>query len=201
MVLTRALDDAVRLGMISRSPASQVERPKATPVEMKVWTIDQARAFLAHVEGERPEALWLLLLTRGMRRGQALGLRWADIELEAGRLAVRSTLVGVGYRVEWSEPKTAKSRRVDALDDGTVAALRSHRRRQLEERLALGEGYTDDDLVFAKVDSSPIHPQYASKAFERLAGAAGVPVIRLHDTPAHRCDGAARPGRAAEGGV
>jgi integrase len=182
MVLTRALDDAVKLGLITRNPASQVERPKPATVEMSAWTVDEARRFLRHVDGDRLEALWVLLLTTGLRRGEALGLRWEDVELDAGRLAVRRALVAVGYEVRWSEPKTARSRRVVALDTGTVSALRAHRKAQLEERMMLGAGYSDEGLVFAKVDGSPIHPQTVSQAFERLVKAAGVPAIRLHDT-------------------
>ncbi len=125
--------------------------------------------------------MWVLLLTTGLRRGEALGLKWSDLDLDAGRLSVRRTLVAVGYDVKWSEPKTAKSRRSVALDAGTVSAMRSHRRQQLEERMALGSGYRDDDLVFARVDGSPIHPQTVSQAFERHAKAAGLSPIRLHD--------------------
>jgi integrase len=181
MVLTRALDDAVKLGLITRNPAAQVERPKPRSVEMRTWTVDEARTFLAHVDGDRLEALWVLLLTTGLRRGEALGLRWSDVDLDAGRLAVRRALVAVGYDVRWSEPKTPKSRRSIALDPSTVAALRQHRKAQLEERMALGSGYRDEGLVFAKVDGSPIHPQTVSQAFERLVKAAAVPPIRLHD--------------------
>jgi integrase len=181
MILTRVFGDAVKRGLIVRNPAEHVERPTARDIEMSWWSIVEARGFLAHVEGDRFEGLWKLLLTTGMRRGEALGLRWADIDLDAGRLAVRRTLITVGYRVEWSEPKTEASRRVIALDPDTVSELRGHRRRQLEERLALGEGYRDEDLVFAQVAGEPLHPDYVSKTFDRLVKAAGVPRIRLHD--------------------
>lgn len=80
-----------------------------------------------------------------------------------------------------SSPKTERSRRVVALDPGTVAALRAHKARQAAEQLALGSGYRDDGLVFAKVDGSPLHPQYVSDAFERHIRDAELPRIRLHD--------------------
>jgi integrase len=73
-------------------------------------------------------------------------LRWSDIDLDGGKLAIRRTLVAVGYEIQWSEPKTERSRRVVARDPVTVTALRAHRVEQVKERLALGEGYRDDDL-------------------------------------------------------
>jgi integrase len=104
-----------------------------------------------------------------------------DVDLDAGRLAVRRSLVAVGYQVRFSEPKTAASKRVVALDAGTVAALRAHRARQAEERLALGSGYLDEGLVFADVAGEPLHPDAVSKRFGLLVGRAGVRRIRLHD--------------------
>ena len=180
-MLTRALGDAVRLGMLARNPAEHVDRPRPQEREMLTWTPKQARAFLASVESDRLYALWVLYLTAGLRRGEALGLRWADIDLDARRLAVRRTLVAVGYKVEWSQPKTERSRRVVALDPDTILVLKAHRKAQLEERLAIGADYEDDDLVFCTVAGAPLHPQYVSKTFERLAEAGSLPVIRLHD--------------------
>jgi integrase len=95
---------------------------------------------------------------------------------------VRRTLVSVGYRIEWSEPKTDASKRVVALDPGTVAALKAHRARQLEERLAIGTGYLDQGLVFAGIAGEPLHPDGVTQRFDRLVRDAGVRRIRLHDT-------------------
>lgn len=96
-------------------------------------------------------------------------------------MAVRQTLINVGYRPEFSEPKTAKGRRSVALDPATLAALREHRRNQLEERMTWGPAYEDRDLVFAKENGAPIHPDGFSVAFEHHIKAAGLPRIRLHD--------------------
>jgi integrase len=90
------------------------------------------------VSGDRLEAPWTLLLTTGLRRGEALGLRWGDddVDLDAGRLAVRRALVTVGYEVHWSKPKTKAGHRVFKLDPLTIEVLRAHRRRQADERCA-----------------------------------------------------------------
>jgi hypothetical protein len=116
-----------------------------------------------------------------MRRGEVTGLRWVDVDLDAGRISPRRPRVVVNYRVVISEPKTAKGRRSLALDLATVAALRDHRRRQLEQRLAVGPRWQDSDLVFTWPDGRPIHPQRFSNWFEQHTRAAGLPRIRLHD--------------------
>jgi integrase len=180
-VLTRVLDDAVRLGYLNTNPAKLVERPKAREVEMKVWSASESRTFLGHVANDRLYPLWVLYLTSGLRRGEALGLRWQDIDLDAGRLAVRRTLVAVGGKPAFSTPKTERSRRVVALDEGTVAVLRAHRTRQLEERLAIGPGYQDDGLVFCTVSGAVLHPDNVTNTFDRQVKAAKLPRIRLHD--------------------
>ena len=117
----------------------------------------------------------------GHARGEVLGLRWSDLDLEGARLSIRQTLVVIGYALEFSTPKTDKSRRSISLDPATVAALRGHRVRQAQERLAWGPAWIDAGLVFSRDDGTPIHPQQLSKAFERLGKAAGLPEIRLHD--------------------
>lgn len=113
--------------------------------------------------------------------GRAGGLRWADVDLEAGRLSVRQPRVVVANMPQASEPKTARGRRSLALDPVTVAALRRHRARQLEHKLAVGARYQDSGLVFTWLDGSPIHPLRFSRWFEQHARRAGLPRIRLHD--------------------
>ena len=102
--------------------AKLVDRARVADKEMRWWNVNEARAFLDFLAGDRLEALWVTLLTTGLRRGEALGLKWDYVDMDAGRLAGRRTLVSVGYQVRWSEPKGAASRRVVALDPATVAA-------------------------------------------------------------------------------
>ena len=108
-------------------------------------------------------------------------MRWVDVDLEAGRIAVRQTLVVVDYSVQVSEPKTSRSRRALALDPATVEGLRAHRTQQDAERELIGAGYHHSGLVFTAPDGSPIHPQRFSSWFEQYTKAAGLPRIRLHD--------------------
>ena len=116
----------------------------------------------------------------GMRRGEVLGLRWADIDLDAARLSIRQALVAVGYEVIESTPKSHSARVVD-LDAATVELLRRHRTTQVEERREWGADYQDANLVVAKENGEPIHPHTFSQSFERIIANAGLRRIRLHD--------------------
>jgi integrase len=180
-ILHRALRDAVRWGFVVRNVADAADPPKPKTPEMRVWSPAQLRVFLDHVRTDRLYAAWLLAATTGMRRGEILGLRWSDLDLEAGRVAVRRPRIVVDYQVQVSEPKTAKGRRSLALDPATVAALRAHRARQAEERLAVGSRYQDSELVFTRLDGTGFHPERFSSWFRQHVRAAGLPRIRLHD--------------------
>ncbi len=180
-VLQMALDHAVRHGFLARNPARSVARPGGRRTEMRTWSAAEANRFLASVRDHRLYVLFLLALTRGPRRGELAGLRWSDVDLAAGRIAIVHTRVSVGGQAQTSIPKTEKGRRTIPLDVDLTAALREHRRRQLEERLAFGEAWTDSGYVFTREDGVALHPEYLSSAFERLVAAAGLPRIRFHD--------------------
>lgn len=180
-ILHRALRDAVRWGLLARNPADLADPPKHRTPEMQVWTTEQLRTFLRSVNDDRLYGFWLLIATTGLRRGEALGLRWGDVDLDAGRAAIRQTLSSVGGRLTFSTPKTAKSRRSVTLDPSTIAALRAHRRGQVEERLAWGTAYEDADLVFARENGSPIRPDTMTRQFGELTKRAHLRPLRLHD--------------------
>ncbi|MDQ3784417.1 MAG: site-specific integrase [Actinomycetota bacterium] len=183
-ILHRALKDGTKWGRIARNPADAANAPRAAAnaaPEMTTWTAGELRIFLEQNAEDRLYAAWLLLATTGMRRGEALGLRWADLDFETGRAAIRQTVVMVGKEVIFGTPKTAKGRRVIALDTATVAGLRAHRARQLEERLLIGAGWQDLGLAFSKVTGEPLHPDRFSREFDRRVKRSGLPRIRLHD--------------------
>jgi integrase len=176
----KALKEAVKDNLIAPNPTDDANVPAQVRSQTQSWTAEEATAFLGSVRSNRLSAAFVTLATSGLRRSELLGLRWADIDLEAGTLAVRQVISLDKYTPFISEPKTAKSRRVVALDAGTVAALRSHRIRQLEERVAAGPACQQFDLVFAREDGSILHPQTLSGTFERAAKAAGLPAIGIH---------------------
>jgi integrase len=137
--------------------------------------------FLESVYEDRLYALWLLYATTGLRRGEALGLRWPAVDLNAGQLSIRVARVTAGYDVHDSAPKSERGRRAVALDPATVTALRTHRKGQLTERLAWGPAYQDsDDFVFCREDGCPLHPDDVSKRFAAAVATLDVARITLH---------------------
>lgn len=180
-MLHKAFADAVKWGRLPRNPAGRAEPPRPRTAEMRVWDTSQLRRFLDHVAEDRLFAVWLLLATTGMRRGEVLGLRWSDVDLDSARLSVVQTLILVNREVLFSEPKTARGRRSIALDASTVSELRRLRRVQTEERLRFGELYEDHGLVACHEDGSLISPRLFAAWFTQRARDAGLPPIRLHD--------------------
>jgi len=180
-VLRRALGDAERLGLIVRNPAASARPPTPDRVEQSTWTPDELSAFLGSVQDHRLFASFVLAATTGMRRGEVLGLRWRDVDLDVGRLSVVHTITTVnGVPVE-GDTKTNKSRRRIGLDAVTVEVLRAHRQRQRQERVLAGPIWQDRGLVFTQEDGSAVHPDRYSRWFTTLVRKAGVPKIRLHD--------------------
>ena len=182
--IRKALGDGLKWGgLVSRNVAVAATPPKqrAAP-PLRVWTVDELRAFLRHTEGDYYFPPLFLAATSGMRRGEVLGLRWTDLDLAAGRIAVRQSLVAVKGELIFSAPKTAKGRRNVALDERTVAVLKAHRKRVLEDRMTLGRGTPDaEGLVFTAPDGAPVNPESFSDHFTRLVKAASLPLIRFHD--------------------
>ncbi|MEX0753992.1 MAG: site-specific integrase [Actinomycetota bacterium] len=179
--LHRALGDAVKSGLLSINPASTARLPKAERAEMSTWTLMELRTFLAATDGTDDSMLWTLLATTGLRRGEALGLRWRDVDLESAVAEIQQTIVTVNHHVEFSKPKTNRGRRRIDLDPETVRRLRRYKAAQTEHRLKAGEAWVDHDLVFTDALGAPQHPGNVSHRFVNAANAARVPRIRLHD--------------------
>ena len=133
------------------------------------------------LESDRLFALWRLAAATGLRRGELAGLTWPAVDLDAGTLIVRATRVVVGHAVVDSGPKTEAGQRTISVDSATVAALRAHRRRQSEERLAAGPAWNGDgELLFVDELGRPIHPARMTKLLAARAAAVGLPSVRLH---------------------
>ncbi|MFG2058511.1 tyrosine-type recombinase/integrase [Micromonospora sp. NPDC048930] len=202
--LRAALTGAVREGLITDNPARRVELPahprpqaqiwtEARVAEWKatgerpaiaVWTPTQLAGFLDYVRDDNLFALWWLIALRGLRRGEAAGLRWTDVDLHAGQLSVVRQRTTAGYDVHEGPPKSAASRRTVALDQHTVRVLRQHRDRQRQRRgarAAIGKVWHDSGYVFTGPDGMPVHPGYLTQRMRLLVNRAGLPPIRLHD--------------------
>jgi integrase len=186
-VLRSALNQAIKWRMLSNNPATLVALPKSQRRELKVLDRDQANAFIEAAERQRFHALWVLLITTGMRPGEALGLRWAD--LSDGRATIHRSLVqrtGIGRIFE--NPKTARSRRSVPLLPIALAAIALHRRKQAAEKLQFGPEYEDQGLIFATQTGGPLDIARLSRRFRRLIrdarmpdGVTPLPQIRMYD--------------------
>lgn len=174
IVLHTALKAAVADGLIPRNPAADAHSLPGGRGEMRVWDAAEVSAFLASVKQDRLFALWRLAAVTGMRRGELLGLRWRDVDLDGGFVTIQQQRVRQGASgVTYGPPKTARGRRRVPIDAATAEALRAHRAAQ--------EVVPIDGLVFTRADGAGLDPDGVSGAFERLSGAAGLTRIRLHD--------------------
>ncbi len=182
-IIHKALADAVDAELLQRNPAERAKPPRPSRQATggtQSWDPAELATFLTAVSTTRLAAAWRLAAMTGMRRGEVLGLRWSDVDLDAARLAVRRAVVAVGYDVVDSTPKSHNARVID-LDAETITQLKTHRERQAAERAEWGADYQDNDLLVAKENGEPIHPHQFSQSFERIIAKAGLRKIRLHD--------------------
>lgn len=181
--LGRVLDVALDRGHVLRNAARLVDPPRVAHSEPMTLGPDDAKRILAIVHGDpandipgdRLEALWVTAIGTGLRQGELLGLRWADVDLEAAQLTVTYALTRVDGQYVLDDPKTARSRRPVALPVFVVTALREHRIRQVAERLAAGRP-TDDGMVFVSPEGRPLNGGWVSHRWRKIAIAAGVDV-------------------------
>jgi len=188
--LRAALNDAIEDGLLRTNPAKGAMKEPKGHREMRTWTVEELRAFLAFVANDRNFALYRLALDSGMRRGELLGLRWEDVKFHLGSVSVQQQL-GQGdddedESAEDEAPvfvplKSEAGRRSIKLDDVTLAVLRAHREAQEFERRSWGDGYRDHDLVFCRPDGAPHDPDTISGQFERLVHKSRLKRIRFHD--------------------
>jgi integrase len=199
--LRAALNAAIRRGLLTGNPASHAELPRArrpravvwSPYRVEqwrrtgerpavaVWTATQTAQFLGSIEDHRLYAAFHLIALRGLRRGEAAGLRWCDVDLDGKTAIISQQLQQYDGRLAICPPKTPHSTRVIALDHTTIAALRVHQDRQQAEAHAYGPGYRPSGFVFTNLNGDPMAPDRLTRTFRKLATVAGLPPVRLHD--------------------
>jgi integrase len=182
-VLHTALQQAVQWGYVPRNVTAVVSPPSVPHKELRWPRAEEVRQLLVAAESDRLRALWALAAHTGMRQGELLGLAWDAVDLSAGELYVRRNLVKVkAQEPTFGEPKSKRSRRTVPLTEDAVLALRDHRTRQGEERLALGPDYAPLGLVFATQIGTPLAGRVVQMSFKRALKRAGLPgEIRFHD--------------------
>jgi integrase len=175
-VLSRALKQAVKWGMIPRNVCDIVDKPKSTKKEIHPLSAEQARLFLTEAESDRLHALHVLAVTTGMRQGELMALHWENTNLEAGTVSVRHTLRCVKGKPILSPPKSAKGKRLIELPALAVTALWEHKRQML------AEGFASVPWVFCSTVGTPMHrTNLVRSSFRPILKRANLPKIRFHD--------------------
>lgn len=179
--LCTALETAVRFGDLPRNVASLASPPRATKPKVSFMTVEQAKRFLAAAQGDRLYPLYAVVLSLGLRLGEALGLSWDDLNLEAGKLSVEQSLQKVKGEWKLVAPKSENSRRTVRLPAIAAVALLEHRRKQLDEQLAKGWKVDGWNLVFRTLVGTPMDQTKVLRQFQKLLKFAGLPKMRIHD--------------------
>jgi integrase len=181
-VLHTALRYAVRARLLAYNPCDAVVAPRPERREMKTLDLDQLRCLFEANAADRHVALWTVMGLTGLRLGEATGLKWDDIDLGKGQLTVRRALQRQrGNGLALVEPKTARSRRTIPLVPEVVDALKHHRARQAEARLAAGPAWQDEGLIFCTLTGSRLDPARMNEAFHRALDRAELTRVRVHD--------------------
>jgi integrase len=179
-VLSRALKQAVRLGLIARNPCEMVDPPRYEKSAPETLTDKDVNKVLESVRGTYLYIPVLIALATGARRGEVLGLRWSDVDLEGSTITIRQNLLRVNREYVIKPPKTADSIRSVKLPGSIITELRSHQVKQKEWRLAVGPAWNDLDLVCTCEDGSPINPDSLSAYFRDVMKRAGFDGITFH---------------------
>ncbi len=180
-VLKEALGHALKWQLLSRNPADAVDPPRASRYEVPVMPLEDLKRLLAIADETPYGVLVNLAVMTGLRSGELLGLRWRDVDLEAGVLRVRQIsqwLPKEGF--SFRQPKTYRSTRPVSLGPASVESLKQHRVAQLQDRLVAGSAYQDNDLVFASPVGRPVHPSTLRQGWLKILAGAGLK-LRFHD--------------------
>ena len=183
MVLRCALKQAVLWRVLATNPSDAVKAPRADRKEMRTLNEDEVRRLLSVTAGTRHHSLWIFLVTTGVRLGEALALKWSDLDVAAATVKIRRSLQrqGRGAGLVYVEPKSARSRRTVPLSAETVAVLASHRTDLDDEREHAGDVWQENDLIFPSPIGRPRDMAYLSFTFHRALRRAGLPRLRIHD--------------------
>jgi integrase len=179
-VLKQALGQAVKWELLIRNPVDAVDPPKTSRGMMQTYDLDQTAKLIDAMRPTRMLVPTLLAVLCGMRRGEVAALRWRNVDLTMGQLAILESAEQVGAKVRYKTPQSGKGRML-ALSASLVEELRAHRLRQSEELLKVGVRLSDDTFVVAQVDGTPLQPDTLTQDWFRKLADTALPRIRFHD--------------------
>ncbi|MBX3114554.1 MAG: site-specific integrase [Fimbriimonadaceae bacterium] len=185
-VLRAALNQAMKWELIVRNPATLVTTPNKQTFEFEYLTPEQARKLITAVSNTKHEALFTVAIAVGLRISEALGLRWSDIDLEAGTLRVKYQLSRIGGGIKLVEPKTARARRTIPLPAFAIDSLRRHRVKQLEMRIFNSDLWQEGDFVFTSSVGTPAEIRNVRRTLAKILKENDLPKLRFHDLR-HTC--------------
>lgn len=180
-VIHSSFQQAYRERLININPADAARLPRLIKSEMRTLDIDGMKKFLSAAKTSKHYASYVLELSTGLRRGELLGLRWKDIDLQAGTVSVVQNLVRTNNGLIFQEPKTKLSQRTINIPDNVVKGLKVHKAKQSQEKLLLGQDYRNNDLVFCNELGDPLDPRSYTRHFERIIERAGIEKMCFHD--------------------
>lgn len=181
VILHAALQQAVREGILGRNPVDAVERPKVERKEFQILNEEQAHQFLIAASGSPFETLFYLALTTGMRKGELLGLKWSDLDFGKGILLVQRQLQQISGRSSLVPPKTKAGHRQIKLGPETLKRLTALRTQQELMRVATGDHWQENGMVFTNTIGTFLDQAKVSREFKKVLKNAGLPLIRFHD--------------------
>jgi integrase len=170
-----------RTRRLAFNPVYAVELPAEVTPEAQTWDADQVKVFMAASADHPLHLMFRIVLLFGPRRGEAVGMRWSDVDTDAGTIRVERPLLLGSDGVYESTPKTRAGARTYWLDPLTTKLLDQHHKDQRKARMAAGPAWADHELVFCHEDGSPWRPDHVYRRFQAIARAAGLPVITLHE--------------------
>jgi integrase len=180
-VLRAVLGRALKWGLVARNVSTLVDPPRVTRLQVNPWTPEEAKTFLNASRGDRLEAIFSVALALGLRRGEALGLRWQDVNLDEKILKVVNQLQRADKKLQLVEVKSESSHRTLPLPEIVVLALRAHRLRQLEEKMAAGKDWEDSDFIFTTSLGKPLDERNLLRHFHTIIKNAELRHQRFHD--------------------
>lgn len=180
--LRNALNGAIKARRIDINPAQHIELPPEDPAETVVWSPDEVNHFLDYTEDDDEMGLlFRTVILHGPRRGEIVGARWSGFDPDTGHLTIKKTILSISGRVTESTPKTRAGERTLHLDAASRDMYLRHHAKQTEMRLAMGEAWQDNDLIFCRPTGEPWPPDLVSRRWRNAVKAAGLPAIRFHD--------------------
>ncbi|MCH5586283.1 site-specific integrase [Shimazuella sp. AN120528] len=179
-IISKTLKTATEWELISKNVSTLLKPPRVENNDVEVWTMTEITQFLSLTKNRKFYIAYALAIFTGMRKGEILGLRWRDCDLDKGQIRIRQTLYKVKGALTFQEPKTRKSKRSISISETVISILKKHRAAQNELKLKLGNAYRDHDLVVANYNGNPVDLGDINRDLKYVISKYNLPKIKFH---------------------